>query len=250
MIAVRRRIHLLACLLALAALPAHAERVEYAVDPVHTRVAFTAGHAGFSRAIGTFAGTTGTLVFDEADWKSSKVDVTIPVTSLDLGDAAWKKAVLGNMFLDADKLANARFVSTSVEDLGGGKLRITGDLTLHGVTQPVVLDATFNAHRKHPLTFKRTAGFSATTTLSRKAFKVVAWPGVIDDRIDVMIEVEAAAPKKTTNKDATRDGGAEVPGEPIEPPWTDQEPGNERKDEPAPAPDMSGEAVDDASDPQ
>jgi polyisoprenoid-binding protein YceI len=216
---VRPRIPLLAFALLVAAVPARAERVEYAIDPVHTRVAFIAGHAGFSKAIGTFAGPGGTLVFDDADWKSSRVDVTIPLASLDLGDAAWRKAVLGNMFLDADKLPQAHFVSTAVEDLGGGKLKITGDLTLHGVTKPVVLDATFNAHKKHPLTFRRTAGFSATATLSRKDFDLGAWPGVIADRVDVLIEVEASRPKASASTSAA--SGA-TPAEAAQPvPATD-----------------------------
>jgi polyisoprenoid-binding protein YceI len=242
------RDRLIVFLLALWVGSAHAARVEYVIDPVHTRVAFTAGHAGFSKAIGTFAGTTGTLAFDETNWPDSKVDVTIPLASLDLGEADWNKRVLGSMFFDADKRPTARFVSTTVVDIGGGKLRITGDLTLHGVTQSVVLDATFNAHKKHPLTFKRTAGFSAATTLSRKVFSLGAWPGVIDDRVEVMIEVEAMAPKKNAGKDAAPAPGIEVSSDQLQPPDTDQWPGFDRVDDPAT--DVTTEPTEDASDPQ
>src|SRR6188508_1174942 len=84
----------------------------YSVDPVHTRIAFRAGHAGFSRALGTFRGATGTLAFDGDD--PARLEITVPVATLDLGDDNWNRKVLDGTFFDAAKLPQARFVSTAV----------------------------------------------------------------------------------------------------------------------------------------
>lgn len=179
-------------LAAASALPALAASDSYRIDPVHTRVAFLISHAGFSNAIGTFAGSHGTLEFDPDDWSAAKVDVTIPIASLDLGDAKWQGKILDATFFDAKKFPEAHFVATHVEKTGDDSAKITGDLTLHGVTRPVTLDAKLNALRRHPLTFKKTAGFSATATLSRKDFGMDAWKSVVADEVHLLIELEAS----------------------------------------------------------
>jgi hypothetical protein len=76
-------------------------------------------------------------------------------------------------------------------------VKVRGELTLHGVTQPVEFEARFNQLKRHPLNFRRTAGFSATLELSRKAFGMGAWPGVIDDRVELLVELEATKAKST-----------------------------------------------------
>ena len=174
----------------------------YAIDPVHTRLAFQVSHAGFSNPIATFSGITGMLSFDEADWSSAKVDVAIPVKTLQLGDDDWNRKILDRTFLDADTFPDARFVSTRVVMQESGKLRIEGQLTLHGRTAPVRLEATVNAIKRHPLTLRRTAGFSATRTLSRKAFGIDAWPSLVGDDVRLIIEVEATRQRQP---DATGD---------------------------------------------
>jgi polyisoprenoid-binding protein YceI len=173
--------------------PVHAE--DFVVDPVHTRVAFLVGHAGFSKAIGTFAGATGTLSFDPDHREAGKLEISIPVASLDLGDDDWRDKVLDRTFFDGPRFPQARFLSTSVKALDGDNLRIAGNLTIHGVTQPVEFDAHFNALKRHPLTFRRTAGFSARVPISRKAFGMGAWPGVVDDAVEILVELEATHAK-------------------------------------------------------
>lgn len=170
---------------------ATAAPADYTVDPVHTRVAFRVGHAGFSRALGTFAGATGTLRFDADDWSTAKLEVAVPVASLDLGDGDWNGKVLDGTFFDAAKLPRATFESTAVEKIDASRLRVRGDLTIHGVTRPVGFEARFNALRRHPLTFRRTAGFSAVLEISRKDFGMEAWKSVIDDRVEILVELEA-----------------------------------------------------------
>jgi polyisoprenoid-binding protein YceI len=181
--------------LALAAAgPARAER--FAIDPVHTRVAFQVSHAGFSSPVATFSKVSGVLEFDKEDWSKARVEVRIPIDTLDLGDEKWQGKILDATFFDAKKFPEAHFVSTKVEAKGANEAEVTGDLTLHGVTQPVVLQVKLNQLARHPLTFRRTAGFSATGTLSRKAFGIDNWAKVVGDKVKLILEVEATRDKE------------------------------------------------------
>lgn len=190
----------LACLLLLVATTAHAEGVTYALDPVHTRVMFAVSHAGFSNPMGTVSGTTGTFVFDPDDWASARVEASIPLERLELGDAKWNEAALGRSFLDAKQYPVATFVSTQVTPVDPTHAKITGNLTLRGVTRPVELDVVFHQARRHPLPpFRRTAGFSATTTLSRKAFAITSWPSVVGDAVEIRIEAEGTRTREDPN---------------------------------------------------
>ncbi|MBB5881059.1 polyisoprenoid-binding protein YceI [Xanthomonas arboricola] len=178
--------------LAVTSLAATAAPVRYALDPVHTRVLFAVEHAGFSKALGTVSGSSGSLVFDPDDWAAARLDVTVPLHRADLGDAKWNEATLARNLLDAERFPDAHFVSTQVEASGQNHARVTGNLTLHGVTRPVTLDVTLNALKRHPLPpFRRTAGFSATATLSRAEFGIDAWKSMIGDTVELRIEAEA-----------------------------------------------------------
>lgn len=173
-------------------LAATAAPVRYALDPVHTRVLFAVEHAGFSKALGTVSGSSGTLVFDPDDWASARLDVNVPLHRADLGDAKWNEATLARNLLDAERFPDAHFVSTQVVASGENHAKVTGNLTLHGVTRPVTLDVTLNALKRHPLPpFRRTAGFSATATLSRAEFGIDTWKSMIGDSVELRIEAEA-----------------------------------------------------------
>lgn len=168
-----------------------AEPEVYAVDPVHTRVMVAVGHAGFSKALGTASGSTGSVWFDPEDLAATRWDITVPLTRLDFGDAKWNAAVQAASLLDAQRHPHARFVSTSVTAIDAQHARACGDLTVRGVTAPLCLDVTINAVKRHPLPpFRRTAGFSACGTLSRKAYGLEAWPNVIGDSVELRIEAE------------------------------------------------------------
>ena len=82
--------------------PAAGEAVHYSLDPVHTRVMFAIEHAGFSKAIGTVSGSTGSLVFDPDDWASTKLQASVPMARVDLGDTGWNKATLAGNLLDVE----------------------------------------------------------------------------------------------------------------------------------------------------
>lgn len=164
----------------------------YMLDPVHTRVVFAVSHAGFSQAIGTVSGSTGILRFDPDDWTTTKLEVSVPLDRADLGDADWNRAALAGNLLDAKRYPVATFVSTRVEPDGPDRAFVHGTLTLHGVARPVKLDVTLNALKRHPLPpFRRTAGFSATATISRAEFGIDAWKSVIGDSVELRIEAEA-----------------------------------------------------------
>ena len=170
----------------------HPDAVAYAIDPVHTRIAIAIDHAGFSRAIGTVSGTTGTLSLLPGSWDGAQVAADIPLTRLDFGDGDWNRAVAAGGLLDSGRHPVARFRSLRVEPLDATRARIHGELTLRGTTRAVVLEATRNGERRHPLPpFRHTAGFSATATLSRAEFGSTAWGSMIGDAVEVRIEVEA-----------------------------------------------------------
>ncbi|MCD9086309.1 YceI family protein [Stenotrophomonas sp. SY1] len=194
-----RLILLLAC--GLLPLTAHAENARYRLDPVHTRVLFAIEHAGFSQALGTVSGSEGVLEFDPTDWSTAQLDVVVPITRLDLGNDKWNQATLARNLLDGERFPQAHFVSSRVEPIDEHHARLFGQLTLRGVTREVALDVTLNALKRYPLPpFRRTAGFSATATLSRAEFGITAWNSVIGDRVELRIEAEAV-----------RDESAEAP---------------------------------------
>jgi len=203
----------------------------WSFDPVHTRVLFAVEHAGFSHALGTVSGSTGTLVFDRDDWKSARLDVQVPLQRLDLGDAKWNKAVLAANLLDGDRYPMAHFVSATVEPVDADHAKVCGELTLRGVSKPLCMDVTLNAVKRHPLPpFRRTAGFSATASLSRADFGMNAWKNVIGDRVDLRIEAEAL-----------RDRGAGEPANDAGPPADEAQPSSEPGTEPTstePTPDQ------------
>ena len=173
---------------------------DYAIDPVHTRIVLAVGHAGFSQALGAVSGSTGTLRFDPQDWRTARLEVSVPITRVDFGDADWNRAVLAGNLLDAKRFPVAHFVSTRVEPLDDRHAAVFGTLTLHGVSREVKLDVTFNQLKRHPLPpFRRTAGFSATATLSRADFGIDAWKSVIGDEVHLRIEAEATRSRDNDN---------------------------------------------------
>lgn len=210
------RLLLLALSLAGAVLagPAAAAPAQYVLDPVHTRVLFAVDHAGFSQALGTVSGSHGTLQFDPDDWASARLEVTVPVSRLDLGDAKWNEAVLARSLLDGERFPDAHFVSERVEPIDASHARVFGTLTLRGVSRPVVLEVTLNQLKRHPLPpFRRTAGFSATTALSRAEFGIDAWKSAIGDRVELRIEAEAVRQGRV-DEAAAPDDAAPAPDAP------------------------------------
>jgi len=202
-----------------------AQPASYRLDPVHTRVLFSISHAGYSHALGTVSGSTGSLVFDPDDWSSAKVSVSVPMTRLDLGDEDWNRAAGGRGLLDIKDHPVATFVSTRIEPKDATHAAVCGTLTLHGVGQDLCLQVTFNQLKRLSLPpFHRIAGFSATATISRKAFGIDAWPTLIGDAVELRIEAEAepgaAAPNNAAAPAETAAPQTPPPAATTEPPTT------------------------------
>jgi len=192
------------CLLLLSsAAPAVAEVEAWRLDPVHTRVLFRVDHAGFSQALGVFPDVSGELHFDPDDWSGARLEVDVPLARLQIGDDDWRDKLLSGTWLDADVAPTARFRSTRVESMGEGQATVFGELTLKGHTGEISLDVRLNKLARNPLTFRRTAGFSATATLDRRDFGMAEWPNVVGQR--VQLEIQAEAVRFTPSPNQERD---------------------------------------------
>ena len=185
---------LLAAAIALTSVPAFA--ATYTLDPQHTQVQFTWNHFGFSNPAAVFGKIDATLDFDQTDPTQSKVSVTIPLDSVNSNVAKLNEHLDSPDFFDAAKYPNATFKSTKVEKGSTpDQLKVTGDLTLHGVTKPVTLDVTVNKVGEHPMRKAPSAGFDATATVKRADFGISKYiPGVSDD-IKIHITTEAIEAK-------------------------------------------------------
>ena len=163
----------------------------YRYDPSHTQVWFVADHLGFSRPMGRFTKVEGWLAFDPEDWSSAGCDVTIPVDSLWLGDAAWEKKMLSDRFFDARRHPTMHFACTRFERAGDGRAKLTGELTLRGVTRPITLDVRVNRVGRHSFSLGYVAGFSATGKLERSDFGMTQLAAAVGDTVELKLEVEA-----------------------------------------------------------
>jgi polyisoprenoid-binding protein YceI len=187
---------LLATTLALGGGAAMAAPVTYSVDTTHSRVTFYVNHFGFSNSVGEFKVADSTLDFDADDWSKSKVGVAIPVASLELGDAKWNTHILSADFLESSRFPEITFASRRVEKIDATHGKLYGDLTIKGVTRPVVLDLRVNKVGEHPMRKTPAAGFTATTTVRRSDFGVAAYVPAVADEVEVRIEVEAFVAQK------------------------------------------------------
>ncbi|MHC9010602.1 YceI family protein [Stenotrophomonas rhizophila] len=189
---------LLLALLVISSAPAVATAapVTYQLDPTHTDVLFTWNHNGFSFPTGRAAISSGTLIYDAAKPAASQVQVELPLAELDTHVPKLDEIVKGDKLFDVAKHPQASFRSTSVVSQGTGRLKITGDLTLHGVTRPVVLDATLNKVGEHPSRKVPTIGFNATAVIRRSEFGVTGFLPNIADEVQLRITTEGQGAKE------------------------------------------------------
>lgn len=178
--------------LATASFAASAELQTYEFDKTHTRVAFGWNHLGFSNMEALITDFDGTLKFDADAPATSSVAVTFRTNSIDTGVPRFDDHIKSADFFDAEKYPNITFTSTSVAPVGNDQLRVVGDLTVHGVTKPAVLNVTINGVGPHP--FKEgmfVAGFDAETELLRSEFGVGNYAPAVSDLITIRISAEA-----------------------------------------------------------
>lgn len=172
------------------ALAAQAAPQTFKLDPTHTVVTFTWNHLGFSNPSGYAALGTGTVVFDEANPSKSSVEVTLPISGFDTHVPKLNEEFQSPAFFDAAKYPTATFKSTKVQSLGGENYKVTGELTLHGVTKPVVLNAHLNKVGMHPMAKVQAIAFDATGTLKRSEFGVKNYVPYVSDEIKLQITTE------------------------------------------------------------
>jgi len=193
---------LLASLLSLLPAAALAATSSWSVDASHSQVGFAVRHLVISNVRGDFGAYQGRLVLDDADPTKSTVEATIDASSIDTGVADRDAHLKSADFFDVAKYPSITFKSTKVAKAGKDALKVTGDLTLKGVTKPVVLDVTTTPEVKGMRGDTR-RGFSATTKISRKEFgltwnKTVEAGPVVGDEVRIALELETVKDEPRT----------------------------------------------------
>lgn len=192
---------------------------EYALDANHSTVTVRARHFGLANYTLRFNGVSGTLRFNAEDPTQSAVNVTVDATSLDTpftGERDFDAELQNSQWLDSSAFPTATFVSTSVTSTGPSTARVTGDLTLHGVTHPLTLDVTYNGSwAQHPMGPPIAGiGFSAHGTIQRSQFGLntllpTSGPDSgVSDEVELVIEAEFNRPTEGATP-------APTPAEPV-----------------------------------
>ena len=170
---------------------AAAQAGTWQIDPNHTAAEFSVRHLGVSTVRGVFSKITGSATYDPVDPSKASLDATIDATTLDTRVEMRNNDLRSPHFFDVQKYPTITFRSKSAKAAGSGKLAITGDLTMHGVTKEVVLDVDGpTAPIKDPMGKGQRMGASATTKVTRQDFGLTAAPGVVGDEVTITIDVE------------------------------------------------------------
>ncbi|MEP0233252.1 YceI family protein [Roseibium sp.] len=183
--------------LSLLAGAAVAEPVAYDFDKSHANLAFSYNHLGYSTTEGRFGEWDGTLLIDQETPANSSVEFVIDVNSLDTFWADRDKHFLSADFFEAEKFPKASFKSTSVEKTGESTLKVTGDLTIKGITKPAVLEVNVTKIGDHPMAKKPAAGFAVTSTIKRSDYGMDKFVPYVGDEISVTFHAETL--KAATN---------------------------------------------------
>lgn len=186
---------LAAAALALATTVAFAAPLTYKIDANHTDVVASWSHFGFSNPIAHFGKVDGFITYDPAKVGESKVEVTIPLSGLNSHVSSFDDHLRSDDFFDAANHPNITFKSTSVKSAGKDKLTVAGDLTIKGITKPVILAVTINKIGVQPMAKRDAAGFEATTTIKRSDFGVGKYAPNVSDDVKISITTEAIVPK-------------------------------------------------------
>jgi len=168
----------------------------WSIDGAHSSIGFTVRHMVVSKVRGRFTRWSGTIAMDERDPDKAEVEINIEPASVDTGVEQRDNHLRSPDFFDVERYPRMTFRSTRIEKAGEGEYRVTGNLTMHGVTRPVTLEVEFAGSAKDPWGGLR-AGFSARGSLDRKEFgltynQLLETGGVVvGEKVDLDIEVEA-----------------------------------------------------------
>jgi polyisoprenoid-binding protein YceI len=167
----------------------------YKVEKTHVDLLFSVGHFGFTQKHGAFRDLDATLTCHPENIEACRVEVIVRADSIDTGDEARDKDLRSERFFDTAKYPEIRFLSRKVTRNGLTGLTIEGDLTMHGVTKLLSLDATFNKLAPNPFDQRPTLGFSAHGTLKRSDFGITGLLPMIGDEVSIVIDAEFNRPK-------------------------------------------------------
>ena len=167
--------------------PAAVQGGTYAVEPSHTRVLFAVDHMGTSTWYGDFTKTSGALKLDAKSPAASHLEVSIATDSVSTTNAKLDEELKSADWFDAAKFPAITFKSTKVTVTGPDRADIAGELTLHGVTKPVVLHAKLKGSGPNPMTKAYTVGFDATGRIKRSEFGVTKYVPLVGDEVDLIL---------------------------------------------------------------
>ena len=179
------------------AMPAAARAATWDLDPAHTGVQFSVRHLTVSNVRGQFGKVSGTVEANESDPARSRIEAEIDPASINTRIEKRDNHLRSPDFLDVAKYPKITFVSTKIEPAGTGRYKVSGDLTLHGVTRPVVLDVEGPTPEMKDPWGKTRAGAQATTKINRKDFGLTwnqaleAGGVAVGDEVTITIDVEA-----------------------------------------------------------
>jgi len=189
---------LLAVALAFASSGAFAAAETYVMDNHHTQVEFSWNHFGFSNPVANFDNIEGSINYDADDITKSSVEVTIATSSINSHVKDFNEHLASADFFDVAKYPSSTFKSTSVKKgAADNKLLVSGDLTIHGVTKPVTIDATLNRAAPHPMSKQPTVGFDGVLFIKRSDFGIGKYVPNVSDEVRIRITTEASVAKQT-----------------------------------------------------
>ena len=179
---------------ALLAVPLTVSAETYKVDGMHSIPSFTFMHLGLSSFRGRFDKLSGTIELDAAHHTDS-ADIVIDIDSVSTGVAMLDQFLKGPRFFDSAKFPTATFKSSSLRFSGKQLVAVSGNLSLHGVTKPVVLEVGYFSCREHPLLKVASCGADASVTIRRSDYGLDAFIGNDADDVRLEIAVEALKPQ-------------------------------------------------------
>lgn len=163
---------------------------QFALDPSHAKIIFSTTHFGFSTYYGLFTNFDAKLNFDTSAPAKSTLDVTINLDGIDTTNAKLDAHLKSADFFDVAHFPVATFKATKVEVTGPAAGKVTGDLTLHGVTKPITLEASFNGGGLNPMSKAYVVGFNATGTIKRSDFGIKTYVPAVGDDVTLTISAE------------------------------------------------------------
>lgn len=170
--------------------PAQVQAGDYRIDPAHSKITWSVDHFGFSTYVGQFSKVDGTLSIDPKKAADARLDVTVDTNSVGTLNPALDAHLKAPDFLDTAKFPTATFKATAIKLTGKRAADITGDLTLHGVTKPVTVAATFNQAGVNPVDKTYSLGFAGKAKIKRTDFGITTYAPALGDEVTLELEAE------------------------------------------------------------